>query len=149
MAQPAPVERISERTQIVDVSVPQVAKETVEAVREVQREHMQQRTVDAPTPQELKETVEMVRSVLHERVQQRDAEQIEGAASIFERDRRDGEVGLTCTSATARRRTDLPVLEVLDDLAECGEKAWLAGRRAFPSSCLPQFCVNSWMVKNG
>ena len=76
MAQHAPVERISERTQIVDVPVPQVAKETVEAVRAVQRGRMQQRTVDALTPQELKETVEMVRSVLHERLQQHTAEQI-------------------------------------------------------------------------
>ena len=63
-----PQERISERAQIVDVPVPQVAKETVEAVRVVQRERMQQRTVDAPTLQELKETVEMVRSVSHKRV---------------------------------------------------------------------------------
>ena len=72
-------ERISERTLIVDVPVPKVAKDTVEAVRVVQRERTQQRTVDAPTLQEVKETVEMVRSDSHERVQQRDAEQIEDA----------------------------------------------------------------------
>ena len=71
-----PQERISERAQIVDVPVPQVAKETVEAVRVVQRERMQQRAVDAPTFWELKGTVEMVRSVLHERVQQHTVEQI-------------------------------------------------------------------------
>ena len=71
-----PLERISERTQIVDEPVPQIAKETVEAVRVVQREHMQQWTVDAPTLQELKETVEMVISVLHERAQQHTAKQI-------------------------------------------------------------------------
>ena len=72
-----PQERISERTQIVDVPVPQNAKETVEAVRVVQRERMQPRTVDAPTPQVLEETVEMVRSLSHHRVQQRAADQIE------------------------------------------------------------------------
>ena len=41
------------------------------------------------------ETVEMVRSVSHERVQQRAAEEIEDLPQISGRDRRDGEVGLT------------------------------------------------------
>ena len=71
-----PQERISERTQIFDVPVPQVAQETVEAVRLVQRERMQQGTVDALTLEELKETVVMARSVSHKRVQQLTAEQI-------------------------------------------------------------------------
>ena len=76
-------ERISERTQIVEVPMPQVLEETVEAVRVVQRERIQQQTVlhervqqrtaeqieDAPQSPE--ETVEAVRSVSHERVQQR------------------------------------------------------------------------------
>ena len=72
-----PQERISERTQIFDVPVPQTAKESVEAVRVVLRDRMQQRTVCAPTPQVLEETVG--RLVLHERVQLRTAEQTEDA----------------------------------------------------------------------
>ena len=56
---------------------PQVLEETVEAVRVVQRERVQQRAVDAPTPQVLEETVEVGRLVLHVREQQRTAEQIE------------------------------------------------------------------------
>ena len=64
--------------------VPQIAKETVEAVRVVQRERMQQRTVDATTPRVLEETVEVGRLVLHERVQQRTAEQFEDAPQNLE-----------------------------------------------------------------
>ena len=73
----SPQERISERTQIVGVPVPQIAKETLGVARLAPRERMQQRTVDAPTPQVLEETVEVGRLVSHERVQQRAAGQIE------------------------------------------------------------------------
>ena len=77
-----PKERISERTQIVDEPVPQIAKKTVEAVRVVQRERMQQRTVDAPTPQVLEETIEVGRLVLHEDAPQSRAEIVEARTSV-------------------------------------------------------------------
>ena len=48
-----PLERISERTQIVDGPVPQIAKETPGVVGLVPRERVQQWTVDAPTPREI------------------------------------------------------------------------------------------------
>ena len=47
LARNFPQERVSERTQVFDVPMPQIAKETVKAVRVVQRERMQERTVDA------------------------------------------------------------------------------------------------------
>ena len=62
---------ISERTQILDVPVPENPA--------TQRERMRQRTVDAPMLQELKETAELVKLVSQERVQQRIAEQFEDA----------------------------------------------------------------------
>ena len=71
-----PQERISERTQIVGVPMPQSAKETFGVAGSAPRERVQQRTVDAPTHQVLEETVAVDGLVLHERVQQHTAEQI-------------------------------------------------------------------------
>ena len=79
------------------------------------QERISERTqiVDAPTLQELKETVEIVRSVLQEQVQQRTAEHIEDAPQFLK-----------------------DTVEVLDDLAGCGEKAEVAGWSEGLPSCL-------------
>ena len=58
-------EHISDRTQIVEVPMPQIAKETVEAVRVVQRERVQQRTAEQTEdlPQSPAEVVDAVTPV--------------------------------------------------------------------------------------
>ena len=84
--QNVPQERISERTQIVEVPMPQIAKETVGVVGLTPHERVQQRTAEQfeDLPQHPEVTVKAVTSVPHERVQQRTAVQIEDAPQSSE-----------------------------------------------------------------
>ena len=96
-----PLERISERTQIVDVPVPQTLEETVEAMEVlflqfrdgivevfelIPPERISERTsehiVDVPAPQILREIVEGVKITLQERILERTSARIvDGCAS--------------------------------------------------------------------
>ena len=155
-----PRERVQQRT--ADAPIPQVFEETVKAVRVVQHERMQQRTVDAPMPQVLEETVDVGRLVLHERVQQRTAEQFESApqhleetvvmvrsvshervqqraAEQIEGAPQSPEETVEMVRSVSRERvqqhcrTDLPVVEVLVDLAGWREEGVRPGSLIFSS----------------